>query len=273
VSAIRTGPGVVNWSHPLNRGLVGWWLVPPGGSARGTQWDDLRGRFHATRTGAVWSSALGRPGGWGALSFDGTNDYATTGASTLFDLTVDHTVLCWARSTGFTNYDVLVDSQTTPDTGNAQYTIFFDAGGKLNTFLNDILTGATTLAVNTWYHIGVTFKASSTTTVLYVNGASDASSGVRTKPATTSTVVRFGARAAGNNDAAVLLDDMRIYSRALSGDEVRAVYTLSRTGYPGLVRRAAGTARRPPTAEAATAMLVHPGMHARMAEMTGRLVA
>src|SRR5688500_11296274 len=72
--------GPVNRLHPLNRGLVAWFLTLPGLSG-GLKWHnlmDLSNGPHGTLTSmdppTDWVSAKARPGGFGALDFDGSND-------------------------------------------------------------------------------------------------------------------------------------------------------------------------------------------------------
>lgn len=40
----------INWQHPLNRGLVGWWMAPPGWSG-GSRLHELTGRDNGVLTG------------------------------------------------------------------------------------------------------------------------------------------------------------------------------------------------------------------------------
>jgi hypothetical protein len=71
----RIGPGplVVNDGHPLNRGLVTWWLARPGLNYGGARWYDPIGLNHGTLAnfgaGSGWSGTT-RPGGFGQLTFD-----------------------------------------------------------------------------------------------------------------------------------------------------------------------------------------------------------
>jgi hypothetical protein len=58
----------IEWRHPLNRGLVSWWL-PFGPWQGGGTLRDLARRNHGTLTnGPTW--AAGRDG-FGAVKFDG----------------------------------------------------------------------------------------------------------------------------------------------------------------------------------------------------------
>src|SRR5215471_4571503 len=75
----------VNWAAPLNRGLLGWWLVLPQ-RLGGSRWLDLVGRAAATLVTTLPSGSTSgwgpsrRLGGLGELRFDGTNGYADLGA-------------------------------------------------------------------------------------------------------------------------------------------------------------------------------------------------
>jgi len=77
-------PGnAVNRAAPLNRGLLGWWMVLPnrlGGG--GNTFRDLMGRNHGTLTnGPTWSS-LRPPGGFGSLKFTASSShYVSCGSS------------------------------------------------------------------------------------------------------------------------------------------------------------------------------------------------
>ena len=77
----------VDWTqpvadHPLNDGLVSWWLAIPNHTSGTATWRDLCGKNDGTLTNFVnvdtaWKTQ-GQPGGFGALDFDGTNDYVVT---------------------------------------------------------------------------------------------------------------------------------------------------------------------------------------------------
>lgn len=68
----------IDWSDPINRGLVGYWLMNEGA---GTRVNDLSGNSHAgTITGAVWTA---REFG-SCLRYDGTGDYVNIPNSSSF---------------------------------------------------------------------------------------------------------------------------------------------------------------------------------------------
>jgi hypothetical protein len=77
------GPDPVNRAHPLNDGLVTWWLtLPP--TDGGLRWYDLLGLNHGTLAnfgaGFGWRGTT-RPGGFGQLTFDAAAGSAVDPAS------------------------------------------------------------------------------------------------------------------------------------------------------------------------------------------------
>src|SRR5690349_1214055 len=67
----------INQDHPLNHGRVAWWLTLPGLEG-GKYLYDLCGRSPGTLTNMTTTSSgwrgTTRPGGYGHLLFDGSND-------------------------------------------------------------------------------------------------------------------------------------------------------------------------------------------------------
>ena len=87
--------------------------------------------------------------------------------------------------------------------------------------------GATTLGTNTWYHVAGVYDATNRTMQVYVNGELDNGALVGTIPASqpsSTPNVNIGQRpgAPGNYNFAGVLDDVRIYNRALSLNEIKA---------------------------------------------------
>ena len=72
----------INWQHPLNRGLVSWWLAhPTGGTGFGSRgWKDLCKKNDGVLTSyagmPIWPIT---PSKLGALTFNGSNNYVNCG--------------------------------------------------------------------------------------------------------------------------------------------------------------------------------------------------
>jgi len=159
--------------------------------------DESGNKYPALRTGQVSQGSFSpfSPAGWSAY-FDGTGDYLTTSAAALTTTQTTFTIECWifmtAAPTGSGFCSVVGDMTPTSTTsywsfgpGAARNLVFqwYDGGP------NKTATGATTMALNTWYHIAVSVNANAIT--LYVNGTSETLSGTTTvtnRAGTTSSI-------------------------------------------------------------------------------------
>jgi prepilin-type N-terminal cleavage/methylation domain-containing protein len=94
-----------------------------------------------------------------------------------------------------------------------------ESGGSIS------LTSATTINTGTWYHAVMAYTGSSAT--LYINGAAEStdSSGVIVS---NTNIVYIAMAIGGKQYFDGLIDDVRIYNRALSAAEVAALYNASR---------------------------------------------
>ena len=98
-----------------------------------------------------------------------------------------------------------------------------------------IATGATTLLANKWYHIAYTWNSAGGLR-LYVNGALDASTAQANFSASGSgDYITIASPLSGTTCGSVTstafagsVDDVRIYNRALSAQEISALYALGR---------------------------------------------
>jgi hypothetical protein len=255
-------------------------MLPLADGPRGIPVPDLVGTSHGLRiANAAWSSPRGRPGGWASLALDGTGDQITVPHKAALNVAAGNfTLSCWFYATAFGSYKSVVTKDTNPAARELGFFIDTTTGGGFNVGTGAFVPATFSPAYTTgaWQWWCWTRTAGATNNTFYRNGIQNA---VDNNPGGWGTTVNAldlvwgGDPSAGGTAWNGWLDDMRVMNRGWSADEVLLYYALSKRGYPGLLRRVAGTARRPPAVVAGTAMLVHPGMHARMAEMTGRLVA
>ena len=86
---------------------------------------------------------------------------------------------------------------------------------------------STTVPVeDTWYHIVITHNASDTKSILYVNGNNEKETtayGLAYRPGTDTVIGRFYTNSSGIRFKGII-DEVRIYNRALSEDEVKELY-------------------------------------------------
>lgn len=113
--------------------------------------------------------------GTASLTLDGNDIITATAATTNFAFgTGDFCIEGWIRPTTITGgIRIIYEGRTTPTNG-ATPTLFINDGVP-SYFANDAtrITGTTTLAVNTWYHIAVT--RSGTSTRIWLNGVQEGS--------------------------------------------------------------------------------------------------
>jgi len=231
----------VNLQAPLNRGLVAWWLNIPLRRGGG-RFLDLLGRQHLTLTnGPLWSSK--RPQGrWGAIDFDGTNDYASLGAPlnpSVYGAN-PRTVSFWfnSRASDTAATKRMIYFATSGSSGQ-EMTIFYEDNGVSIAFNGHrVIFQKSALSLNTWYHFAAVIPVGATLTsaVLgYIDGrnysfATEAGS-AQTLNTTATDAFAIGAGPTGASPFNGLLDDVRVYNRALSTDEVLALYLAARGGY------------------------------------------
>lgn len=221
--------------HPLNRGLVGWWLPLPNNSG-GSQLFDITGkRNHGTLSGdATWDAWGGPASKFGGLNLGGTNGKATT-ALTNDSIGVPFSVSAWFNPATLPGGGAGVLSIG----GSTLYTI-----GAIQVRWQDNDSGfqavnaATTLAIGSWYNALVTSTGSGAgQTEIYLAGIASGDGAAGGTFSGTNTLV-IG-NAGGGFDAyfAGLVTDVRVWNRALDASEARLFFNQSRLAYPDLLRR------------------------------------
>jgi len=203
---------------PTNNGLVGYWKFDEGAGVKAM---DYSGNGNTgTITGATWTSGkLGQ-----ALSFNGTSDLVNTG-SDLYG-TGTFTVCAWAKPKSTAAWVLKAISGNgrsffdNINTGSNNYWILSSDGGA-----NTVWSATDALVLNTWQHVcGV--RLSSGLATMYVNGAVSGSENQNSgTPETYGYATVIGAsRSDATSPFDGLIDDVRIYNRALSQAEITALY-------------------------------------------------
>ncbi len=190
----------------------------------GTTLADVTGRGHDGQiAGANWSVAGGKSGG--ALSFDGVDDWVTIPDAADLDLTTGLTLEAWVRPAAADGWrSVLLKESAGPPAGLA-YALYANGadtnrpGAFANTGGSDLSArGTAKLPVNAWAHLAATYDG--VTLRLYVNGIEVGSKPVTQALRQTDNPLRIGGNAVWGEYFAGLIDDVRVYDRALSAAEV-----------------------------------------------------
>ena len=193
----------------------------------GTTVTDLSGNnITGTIRGATWTTQ-GKYGN--ALSFNGSSSYVDLGNPTALRLTGSMTIEAWINATSSPPDDGQIVAKsnnssgwqfkTSPDTGPHRFGVAVSGSNSSRTQRYS----TTTRSLNTWYHVAGVYDASARTLNIYVNGVLDNGTLVGTVPASqvnNNVNVNIGRRTGGfyfNGR----IDEVRIYSRALSATEIQ----------------------------------------------------
>jgi Concanavalin A-like lectin/glucanases superfamily/Bacterial Ig domain len=187
---------------------------------------DLSGNnINGTVVGATWV-----PGGMygNALAFNGTSSYVNLGNSTALQLTGSMTIEAWVKATGNPADDGQIVAKsdpcgwqlkTSPDTGPHTFGVSVSRTptAKAQRY------STTIRALNTWYHVAGVYDSASQTLSTYLNGSLDNGTLHGTVSASQfnqDVNVNIGRRAGGYYFNGVI-DEVRIYNRALSQAEIQ----------------------------------------------------
>ncbi|OGZ43466.1 MAG: hypothetical protein A3C84_01945 [Candidatus Ryanbacteria bacterium RIFCSPHIGHO2_02_FULL_48_12] len=204
----------------LRSGLVGYWSFDAGDVAKNTAYDRSGQGNNGTLTNGP-TPAAGKLGQ--ALSFDGSNDYVGAGA---LDVVGNITISAWVypRSYGGASKGRIVDNSLNV----AGYKFVINNVDTTNGYVF-AANGVDSLAPNSatfnvWQHVVAVCDTVSVR--IYVNGILKSTSAPNC-PATSNTSLHIGDSlnlAPRQFDG--LIDDVRIYNRALSSDEIKRLYSM-----------------------------------------------
>jgi hypothetical protein len=207
---------------PVNMGssgLVAHWKFDEG---TGTSAADSSGNGNTAKliNGPLWTAGkIGK-----ALQFDGTDDNVTVAHSNSLDLSKSFTLTAWVNpSSTFTDFrSILVK--------NYKYYLYASVAGycgngsPLGGFegaTDNMVCQPFQLATNTWTHLALTHNGSTLT--LYKDAVPVASSDASGAPSPTSGTLQIGGSQFGEYFKG-LIDEVRVYNKALSDQEVHTIY-------------------------------------------------
>jgi hypothetical protein len=214
----------------VNSGLVGHWTFDgkdmPQGQVNDTSGNGNNGSMRNMATSSAYArGVLGQ-----ALTFDKVNDFVDIPAPSVLQGLAAFTVSLWAKSDSYQSLGgafSIYDGTTSgtlfliypydPSNGNGTR-VYFNSGAVIDQ--ND---GA--IADGKWHHF-LFVSRSATDHELFVDGVSVATSTIsKTLPATLSHI-SIGAWRSGTQLYGGSIDDVRVYGRALSNDEIKQLYQM-----------------------------------------------
>ena len=236
----QASAAVTGGTGPLP-GLVAAWGFDTGS---GTTAADQSGNGNTgTLSSATWSTT-GKYGS--ALSFNGGNAYVNVPDSNSLDLTTGMTIEGWVRPASGGGWQTLLVKErpgelvyglyanTDANRPQSQVTI-----GNIARLLN----GTTTVPAGLWTHLAATFDG--TTERLYANGTQVAQLAVSGSITTSTSPLKIGGNAIWGEWFNGLIDEVRIYNRALTPAEITSDMNTAITNPDSTPPTAPGHSLRP----------------------------
>lgn len=215
-------------------GLVGWWMFEEGSGTSAVDYSYKLNHGTEVNTPAY---VYGRLGPYALNLVASSSQHVTlpAGFSTLLAGVTDFTFAGWVYNNNSGNWSRIFDFGTgttahmfvtinNGTTGTARFTITTTGSGGEQT-----VTAPSAVPSNEWTHITITLLGSTAT--LYVNGTSVATNtGITLTPASLGATTQnyFGRSQYADPYLNAYVDDFRFYNRALTTEEVTALYN-----YPG----------------------------------------
>lgn len=203
--------------------LVGWW---PFDELSGTIAGDISSQNLAATVAGNWTSGAIN----GAISFDGSpSNFANVGSNSVYNFTAntDFSVAFWMYPVAIATNDVIVSRGM--NGGGGWYIQIDSSGLKIKFVTNNPITS--TISSNvisnlSWYHVAA-IKSGNLASI-YINGAE---TGYSARPPMSPVTSYSGNLTFGryNNgspsyEPSMLLDDVRIFNKALNADEVLKIF-------------------------------------------------
>jgi fibronectin type 3 domain-containing protein len=158
-----------------------------------------------------------------ALSFDGVDDRVNVNDAASLDLTTGMTLEAWVNPTAAGGaWRTVVIKEQPAQLAYALYSAESNNRPSAHAYTNaDIdARGGAAVPLNTWTHLAVTYDGAMLR--LYVNGAPAAGRALTGAMVTSSSPLRIGGNAVWGEYFKGLIDEVRVYNRALTSGEIAA---------------------------------------------------
>ena len=185
----------------------------------GTTTADMSGGGrNGTLTSTTWTTA-GKNGN--ALSFNGTTSWVTVADANALDLTTAVTLEAWVNPTTLTGWRTVIIKESPSALAYSLYAndnspwpaATINTGG-----IDRSVPGTAQIPLNTWTHLAMTYDGAALR--LYVNGVQAGVLNMTGSMITTTSPLRIGGNAPWGERFAGIIDDVRVYNRALTATEI-----------------------------------------------------
>lgn len=207
----------------LQSGLIAWWTMDGADVLNGVALDKSGNSKNGNLIN-IATTTFYKAGKIGqAFNFDGSNDYIKASSDIIGMGASTTSAWIYARSYGQSNMGRIIDNgKFILEATSTNSTFGFSSDG----FTTQAVAATNALPLNKWVHIVITRNPSGTAN-FYINGVlsgtANQSSGT---PIAGTTNVIVGNISAANATFDGLIDDVRIYNRALSATEVKQLYNM-----------------------------------------------
>ncbi|MFZ1626983.1 MAG: LamG domain-containing protein [Candidatus Moraniibacteriota bacterium] len=214
----------------LDSGLAGYWKLDENtGTSAGDA--STNGNTGTLTNGPTWTT--GQIGS--AVTFDGSNDHVSVADSKSLDITNTLTIASWIKPTSVSptgdksivrkegadysdNYSLILGGGGDAASGNIGF-IYNSVGWR-------VFDSGYKLPDTQWHHVAVTFNYSNTQLLFYVDGLLVSTKTIVANLTTNTNALNIGMDV-NNKYFSGSIDEVRIYNRALSVDEVSQLYRLA----------------------------------------------
>ncbi len=225
---VNTGASQAQGTGRLDSGLAGYWKMDDGSGTSATD-SSTNANTGTLTNGPTWTT--GQIGG--AVDFDGTNDYLTVPDSSALDMTSDVTVSAWFKAdtwpSGYAaiankNGNYILRKEITP---NDNLVFYWWDGSRLR-YAQSSMGSINSISTGVWHHIAAVAVGNAASAiyidgVLFGSGNGDAGAASRTL----TNPLEIGGDSGAGSQFDGKIDEVRIYNRALSADEVAQLYRLT----------------------------------------------
>ncbi|MBN1804046.1 MAG: hypothetical protein JW837_02225 [Sedimentisphaerales bacterium] len=202
--------------------FVGWWKLDAGKGQRAVDWSghDMHGSLENE---PQWSEGFDGVG----IEFNGLNfiDLSTTDAAD----SNEGTVCAWIKTTQVDIGMIFYGTSGTSGDGfgdNDELHLNIMGGGNIEFYIeggdNDVNPEGPVVSDNTWHHITATWDINSDVK-LYVDGGDPVSAAHTGNAFNLSGTIRLGQPITRSRSFVGLIDDVRLYNRVLSVDEIALI--------------------------------------------------